>query len=577
VLSLLRVVVSAPRVLASGPGLWSGCKAIVFAAVFASNISLLQACDTLPELSSRNGSWQDLSAQAEKYQQKGSLQEAENIWQRALRVSESAGGDVTQLNRTLHSLAQLEFCLGNYQRAKELYLRLVEIKKREQSALHGSLAWNLSELGDACYWLGDYKQALEYYSQSAEIYEQDGQLIGLASSLRKKAGASARLNDDMEAISLYNRAEMFVAAAKSNPAFEAYSYMLLDQLAQISAERVELCRKTHHYDLAMQYTVEADERWKKLAEFCTVPARPPVPSGRLAEILSGAARKTKDQSTLFEAAAPTLVKTLETLAYDYCHAGMYGEAELLFGRIMEIFNTVAEFNRVLQLDRGEFVSTLYMEWHVCHQALPKVAEALSSSSDKAKQGNVDTAEYAFDNQYLTEFRALKHRQDRFEERARLVQRFAPAIPTHHAIEILRKHQPLIVIGDGVDYWMSILRKLKVDAIAAEVKLKVSAGGSATAVANERRSSAVKTVMKNSDRVLFICCPPAGSSIAFDALSNYAGSTVIYVGEPAGLSGVDESFFKLLSKRWNLKSLTPLPQWPEAYDVMFEYERKPTKG
>lgn len=392
-------------------------------------------------------------------------------------------------------------------------------------------------------------------------------MIGLASSLRKQADACGRLGDDIQAIDLYKRADMFNSHLKQNAVFDAYAYMILDLEAQISAERAELCRKTKHDKLAMQYTIEADKRWRRLAELPAKSMSAPSPSGQLAIIIYHATRRTKEQSTLFEATAPGLVATLERLAYEYCHAGMYGEAELLFGRIMEIFNRVAEYNKRLQLDRLEFAVALYKDWHACHQAVPPLVEDRMHVVGKVETKPPGGARKDLvDNPYLTEFRSLKHRQDRFEERPRLWQKFGRAIPTNHALMVLREYQPLIVLGPKVDYWMAMLRKAKVDAIS----LTVSEEQSAVRIARAIEKTGLKP-----QRTLVICSPPAGSSIASNALASYAGKTLIFIGQPAGFFGDDNAFFQLLSKDWKLRSLSPLPQWPEVYDVVSVYERKAT--
>lgn len=553
--------------LASAPVAFTGhlSRIILGAALAAYGIFYLQACDQLPGEPRVNQSWQELSAKAESAEQSGKLAEAEEIWQRALKLSEATKANSKQLNRSLHALGRIEFFSGNFARAKEHYLRLIAIKEREGIEAKASLPWNLSELGDVYYWLGDYELALEQYRRSAELYEQDGQMIGLAASLRKQADACARLNDDLQAIDLYKRADMFNTYAKQNPAFDAYAYMILDQEAQIAAERAELCRKTKHFELAMHYSREAERLWRRLAELPVKSTKAPFPSGRLVEIVLRATRKTKEQASIFEAAAPGLVATLEALAYEYCHAGMYCEAELLYRRLIELFNRVAEYNRQLQLDRSEFVSTLFKDWHACHQAVPILAEGDSQQSAGAKPQNAGNAgTSSLENPYLTEFRSIKHRQDRFEERARLWQKFGRAIPTRHALTVLKSYQPLFVVGTGVDYWTAMLRKLKVDLTAFTLSKEEG---------SRQMASVVRQLERQPASTLVILSAPPQSSFACELLSKYAGSKVIYIGQPAGLFGSDEDFFLLLAKQWKLKSLSPLPQWPEVYDVLSVYERK----
>ncbi len=552
-------------------------QTIVVSALFAGlTLLALQSCNESSKRTSSSDSWKVIYNQAEQFQQEGRLDKAEAALQQALNLAESASADSRALCKSLHALAQLEFNLGNYERAQQLYLKLVSIKQRQGASNNGSLAWNLSELGDAYYWQAKYKQAFDQYQRSAAIYEKDGQLIGLSGSLCKLADTCVKLGDEMQAIPLYNKAYMFAAAAKSNPVFDAYSYLLLDLVAKMSEERAELCKDTGHDQLALKYSVEANNRWKSLAEHTAQPKRPPFPSGRLSEIFLNASRRRKDQTTLLEAAAPDLVQTLETLAYNYCHAGLYGESELLFQRIMDIFNRVSLYNKVLLLDRAEFVSVLYKEWHSCHQTEPLPPANLKQADAKADSAAMPV----IDNPYLTEYRSIKHRQDRFEERSNLSQKYCRAIPTHHAIEILQRLQPLVCIGRGVDYWQSMLQKSKNDVTAYEFAYKPGDEHEQplqSSPGTRILSPGAKEVEAETNRTLVILNPPAKDSIAFESLSKYPGRNLVYIGEPEGLTSADDAFFRLLFKSWKLKEIVALPQWPETYDVMFVYERKSDKS
>lgn len=78
-----------------------------------------------------------------------------------------------------------------------------------------------------------------------------------------------------------------------------------------------------------------------------------------------------------------------------------------------------------------------------------------------------------------------------------------------------------------------------------------------------------------DRVLFLCWPPYDDTMAAEALLNYTGDTVIYVGEgPGGCTG-DDLFFHLLEKGWDERAwLYEHVQWSGIRDHIFVYSRKP---
>jgi len=67
----------------------------------------------------------------------------------------------------------------------------------------------------------------------------------------------------------------------------------------------------------------------------------------------------------------------------------------------------------------------------------------------------------------------------------------------------------------------------------------------------------RKVWEHQNRTLFLCWPPLSSDMAYNALRNYTGSTVVFVGKPGGCTG-DEAFHRELAKHWHMVADLPIP-------------------
>ena len=77
-------------------------------------------------------------------------------------------------------------------------------------------------------------------------------------------------------------------------------------------------------------------------------------------------------------------------------------------------------------------------------------------------------------------------------------------------------------------------------------------------------------------VLFLCWPPYEGTLAQEALANYQGDTLIYVGEARGGCCADDSFFDLLDEQWEWVSEDDPPiltSWSGMHDVLRTFKRK----
>jgi|AntDeeMetagen134_2_1112570.scaffolds.fasta_scaffold01167_16 hypothetical protein len=174
--------------------------------------------------------------------------------------------------------------------------------------------------------------------------------------------------------------------------------------------------------------------------------------------------------------------------------------------------------------------------------------------------------------YLDKFRAINggsySRDDSistYARRDKLVQRYAWAVPNKKAIETIVDHSPIIEIAAGSGYWASLAEQLGADVDAYDKEpwedtwTDVLEGTDAVVDAYPERS-------------LFLCWPPYGAPVADDALQNYDGMTVIYVGEGKGGCTGDKDFHKRLEQNWRLEEQVSIPQWWGIHDTLRVYKR-----
>ena len=151
--------------------------------------------------------------------------------------------------------------------------------------------------------------------------------------------------------------------------------------------------------------------------------------------------------------------------------------------------------------------------------------------------------------------------------------YAYAVPSQRALELLALHAPLLEWGAGTGYWASLLRQMGVDIVALDSQPTAQGNneyhGACGAWCNVHRGTIAQHM---AGRTLVLCYPPPDSRMAEQALREYAGSTVCYVGEWEGDTG-GRDFQHALLRGWWLSARTALPNWMDtAYELMVWHRR-----
>ncbi|EEY66398.1 uncharacterized protein PITG_03967 [Phytophthora infestans T30-4] len=149
-------------------------------------------------------------------------------------------------------------------------------------------------------------------------------------------------------------------------------------------------------------------------------------------------------------------------------------------------------------------------------------------------------------------------------------KYSWAIPDERALQIIKHYGPIVEMGAGSGYWARLLQLRGVDVVAYDLhvageeeekeqegddqekengKTAATSGEESHGDAEETQGSVEqvywtdvlkgtpKDLRKHADRALFLCYPDdfedSHESMAMASLCNYAGDTVIHVGELFG--------------------------------------------
>lgn len=172
-------------------------------------------------------------------------------------------------------------------------------------------------------------------------------------------------------------------------------------------------------------------------------------------------------------------------------------------------------------------------------------------------------------------------------REELVRRYSWAIPSEPALRVLAEHAPILEIGAGMGYWAYLLRKRGVDILAYDAHppdttfnfyhrreryYPIDRTFRRNPWAPILHGRARKAKQLGRGRSLFLCWPPCGTPLAFNALRLYTGQTVIYIGEGGGGCTADDAFHALLARAWHVVDEVSIPQWSGIHDRLWVYRR-----
>ena len=135
-------------------------------------------------------------------------------------------------------------------------------------------------------------------------------------------------------------------------------------------------------------------------------------------------------------------------------------------------------------------------------------------------------------------------------RYELAAKYAWAIPSTKAIELIRKYLPITEIGAGSGYWAHLI------------------GGDITChdimkshfTFTEKYHPIIYDGEPDLSKTLFFCWPPYEDPMAYNYLKKHTGEYVIYIGEGRGGCTADHDFHDYLDSHYTRVECLDIPQW-----------------
>jgi len=160
------------------------------------------------------------------------------------------------------------------------------------------------------------------------------------------------------------------------------------------------------------------------------------------------------------------------------------------------------------------------------------------------------------------------------KRHAFVKDYSWAVPTAEAIELMMGHMPIVEVGAGTGFWASLLQAAGGDILAFDLHPPGLGhnGFHSLMMHTEVHYGGAPIAALHPDRTLFLCWPPYSNRMAANALRQYHGDTLIYVGEYDGCTA-DKRFFNQLARDWVEIETIEISQWPGIHDQLGVYRRK----
>jgi hypothetical protein len=169
-------------------------------------------------------------------------------------------------------------------------------------------------------------------------------------------------------------------------------------------------------------------------------------------------------------------------------------------------------------------------------------------------------------------------------RKALIQKYAHAIPTAQALDVVAQFSPIIEIAAGTGYWAWLLRQLGADIICYDKDPPGSPEsnnrfhGTDSPCWTEVLKGDETAIQRHPDRTLFLCWPPPHDEMPLRALNSYRGDTLIYIGDlPIGRTlktiTIDHQFILKLLSEWLPVQMVELPHWEICWDDLYIFKRK----
>ncbi len=164
--------------------------------------------------------------------------------------------------------------------------------------------------------------------------------------------------------------------------------------------------------------------------------------------------------------------------------------------------------------------------------------------------------------------------EKLPTREKAIAQFSFAIPSEEVLTQLVDLQPLLEVGAGTGYWAYELRKRGADIIAVDPKPYSDNGVIPAKTWTEVLEMDAKTAIEKYKhrRTLFFCWPSYNLAWPTEALMQWTGKYVAFIGESSGGCTGDDKFHQVLETDFDQMNCIRLPQWSGIHDHLYVYER-----
>ena len=143
-------------------------------------------------------------------------------------------------------------------------------------------------------------------------------------------------------------------------------------------------------------------------------------------------------------------------------------------------------------------------------------------------------------------------------------KYSWAIPTAEAVSVIASYGVSVVdFGAGSGYWSYLLSEAGVDVVAYDDW----SWGRPMKLWHPVKTGGVDQLEKHRDRAMLLVYPPNDSPMAVNALNEWGGDLLFFVGEPYRVTATP-AFIDALAEGWHLDRRVDLPNWRGKVDELY---------
>lgn len=158
-----------------------------------------------------------------------------------------------------------------------------------------------------------------------------------------------------------------------------------------------------------------------------------------------------------------------------------------------------------------------------------------------------------------------------------VAKYSWAIPSDIAIDVCLKYSPILDFAAGGGYWSSLLKKKGAEVVCIDetFRTEITLWEDVYPVKNWMpiQKGCEDSVRGYPRHTLLMIWPPYATSMARNALYEFRGDHIIYVGEGHGGCTGDDEFHELLEEEFALVEECDIPQHNGVRDYLMVYKRR----